>query len=65
MHHIVDKCYIKVPKLRNYLTGWPFVRCPFFRVALRQVGVCPWTFVQWPYVQWPFVRIPVSIGSQM
>jgi len=30
---MVDKCEIKVPKSRNYLTEWPFVRWPFVRVA--------------------------------
>jgi len=30
---MVDKCEIKVPKLRNYLTEWPFVPWPFVRVA--------------------------------
>ena len=26
---MVDKCEIKVPKSRNYITEWPFVRWPF------------------------------------
>ena len=42
---MVDKCEIKVPKSRNYLTEWPFVR---------------WLFVRWPFVQWPYVRVAFS-----
>jgi len=30
---MVDKCEIKVPKSRNYLTEWPFVPWRFVRVA--------------------------------
>jgi len=30
---MIDKCEIKVPKSRNYLTEWPCVPWPFVRVA--------------------------------
>ena len=30
---MLDKCEIKVPKSRNYLTEWPFVQWPYVRVA--------------------------------
>jgi len=30
---MVDKCEIKVPKSRKYITEWPFVRWPYVRVA--------------------------------
>jgi len=57
--HMVDK--YKVPKSRNYITEWPFVPWPFFRVAFRPVAFCRWPFVPWPYVRVAFSPDP---GSQ-
>jgi len=39
---MVDKCEIKVPKSRNYLTEWPFVRWPYVRVAFSPDPVQTW-----------------------
>jgi len=47
---MVDKCEIKVPKSRNYLTEWPFVRVAF----------CRWPFDRWPYVRVAFSPDPVT-----
>ena len=38
---MVDKCEIKVPKSRKYITEWPFVPWPFVRVAFGPVALCP------------------------
>jgi len=56
---MVDKCECKVPKSRNYITEWPFVPWPFFRVAFRPVAFCRWPFVPWPYVRVAFSPDPL------
>jgi len=38
---MVDKCEIKVPKSRNYITEWPFVRWPFVGGLLSSGLKCP------------------------
>ena len=38
--HMVDKCEYKVPKSRNYITEWPFVRWPFVGDTIRYDTRC-------------------------